>query len=464
MTNATPHPASYRDPAGFVFEYEGKFYRQVNQCYAPHYNLLMRSGLYDTLVKERRLLPHTGLEQNITGSPQWYKTLLPQQLPFLSWPWEWCFGQWKDAALLTLHIMQQAMTKGMVLKDATPFNIQFTGSRPVFIDTLSFETYDAGKPWVAYHQFAECFLAPLLLARYCSPELPGLFQRYPNGIPLALAAKLLPWRSRFNLPVFLHIHLPARLAKKGNASPKNKAAFSQQKLATVIHSLESMIRSLQLPASATTWNNYYDATVLSNQYVEEKSAIIRKWLQQVQPQTVLDLGANTGLFAEAAAATGAFTIAVDADTDCINRLYTACRQKKIKNLLPLRVDITNPSPATGWDNTERSAFLQRAKTDLTMALALIHHLAIGNNISLEQLAATFSACSPWLIIEFVPKTDPKVALLLQNREAIFDNYTEENFIAAFQKKMTITEKITVPGTGRVLFLLKRNKQDTRQLS
>ncbi|HEY4148124.1 MAG TPA: hypothetical protein VGM41_04315, partial [Chitinophagaceae bacterium] len=190
MTNSIQHPASYRDPSGFIYEYEGKFYRQVNQRYASHYELFKSSGLYDLLVKEKKILAHTELAENHTHTAEWYKTLLPEQLPFISWPYEWCFGQWKDAALLTLQIMTQSMAHGMILKDATPFNVQFIDCRPVFIDTLSFEKYDPSQPWIAYRQFTEGFLAPLLLAKYRSEELSALFRLYPNGIPLSLVSKL----------------------------------------------------------------------------------------------------------------------------------------------------------------------------------------------------------------------------------------------------------------------------------
>ncbi|MBS1565012.1 MAG: class I SAM-dependent methyltransferase, partial [Bacteroidetes bacterium] len=417
MTDTKQHPASFRDPAGFVFAYEGKYYRQVNQRYAAAYTQLKNSGLYDELVKEKKLLSHTELEQNLTGSPDWYKTLLPEQLSFISQPWEWCFSQWKNAALLTLSIAKKAMEKGMMLKDATPFNIQFQGTRPVFIDTLSFEPYDAGKPWVAYRQFTECFLGPLLLARYRSQDMPALFQLHTQGIPPALVSRLLPFKTRFNLNIYLHVHLPARMAAKaGDNAPEKKIVFSEKKLFSILDSLDALVRSLELPASVTTWNNYYEETILGKAYVEEKKAVIGRWLQQSSPATVLDIGTNTGLFAELAAAKSNLVIAVDADIDCINRLYRHCREQKIKNILPLRIDITNPSPATGWDNAERSAFLHRAKADLTMALALIHHLAITYNVTFPQMAATFAATAPQLIIEFVPKSDPKTALLLQHRE------------------------------------------------
>ncbi|HEY2650137.1 MAG TPA: hypothetical protein VGI38_13145, partial [Puia sp.] len=192
MTVGKKHPASYRDPAGFIFEYGDKFYRQVNQSYAAHYDLLKNSGLYEQLVKEKKIIAHTEIDQCLTDNTEWYKTLLPEQLSFISYPYEWCFSQWKDAALLTLSIVKTSVLHGMILKDATPFNIQFVKGSPVLIDTLSFETYDAAKPWIAYRQFVECFIAPLLLARYQTPELLKSFQVFPEGIPLKILTKLLP--------------------------------------------------------------------------------------------------------------------------------------------------------------------------------------------------------------------------------------------------------------------------------
>lgn len=449
-----PHPASFRDPAGFVFEYEQKFYRQLNECYADHYQHFKKSGLYDVLVKEKKLLSHTELEENFTHSGEWYKTLLPQQLGFISYPYEWCFEQWKDAALLTLELVKKAMEYGMILKDATPFNIQFIENKPVFIDTLSFEKYNETKPWVAYRQFTECFLSPLLLAKYHSPELLNMFSLYSQGIPLQLVAKLLPGKSIFNANVFLHINLPGKLAAGQKKKPAGSVQFSKKKLFHIISNLQSFVHSLRLKPSLTVWNNYYEETVLSNEYVDEKMKIVRQWLKEIPGDIVLDLGTNTGLFAEAAASEGKFAIAADGDTYCINRLYTECRKKKAKNLIPVCVDITNPSPAIGWNNEERTGFLSRAKAGITMALAIIHHLAIGKNISMEQMAETFSRMSPYLIIEFIPKTDPKVTLLLQEREDSFGHYNETVFLEAFQKRFDVLNKIVVPGTGRILFLMK----------
>ena len=455
MNDYKQHPASYRDPAGFIFEQDGKFYRQVNQLYAANYELFNKSGLYNLLVKEKKILPHIELATNFTGHAQWYKTLLPQQLSFISYPYEWCFSQWKDAALLTLDLAKASMNHGMILKDATPFNIQFVDGAPMFIDSLSFQQYDASKPWVAYRQFIQCFIAPLLLARYRHAEMLKLFQLYPDGIPLTIVSKLLPLKTLFNANVFLHIHLPNMISAGKSGKLSKLTAFTKEKLSNIINNLYSFVNSLVLPPSVTSWNNYYEETILSKEYAAAKMVIIEKWLKEIPAETVLDIGANTGLFAMAAAASGKFTLAVDADTACIDNLYKICRQKKINNLLPLCVDIINPSPAIGWNNAERPAFPARMHTGITMALALIHHLAIGKNITFSQMAETFSRYSPYLIIEFIPKDDLKVKLLLREREDIFTTYNETFFLEIFQKKFTVLKKEMVPGTERVIFLMQR---------
>lgn len=454
MISNQQHPASFRDPSGFIFDHEGKFYRQVNQVYAADYELLKSSGLYGLLAREKKMLSHTEFGSNITGMPQWYNTLLPQQLSFISYPYEWCFSQWKDAALLTLELVKTSIAHGMILKDATPFNIQFIDGAPIFIDTLSFEKYDATKPWVAYRQFVECFLGPLLIARYKGADLLKTFQVYPDGVPLQLISKLLPFKSAFNVNVFMHIMLPGLLGAPGQGMQKKTAPFSQQKLLNIISNLYAFVSSLSLRSALTKWNNYYDETILSNEYASAKMKIVESWLKDLPGKTVLDIGTNTGLFSIVAAAMGKSTIAVDADEACVDTLYKACKGKNIRNLLPLVVDITNPSPSIGWNNGERSAFMGRAHAHIGMALALVHHLAIGKNIPLQQIAALFSRLADTFIVEFIPKEDPRVQLLLRDRVDVFSNYSEQCFIKAFKNKFEIQKQTVVPGTNRVLFLMK----------
>lgn len=453
MTASQRHPASFRDPAGFVFEKDGRLYRQVNQVYKTDYQQLMQSGLYKHLVAKKMLVAHEEINQNFTGDHDWYTTIAPARLGFISFPYEWCFSQWKRAAMLTLDVQEAAIEHGMVLKDATPFNVQFAGTEPVFIDTLSFEVYDPSQPWVAYRQFMECFMAPLLLARYRSQEMPGLFALYPAGIPLALTARLLPWRCRFNLNAFLHVYLPGMIGAGKKQPASVQQHFTKQKLLTIVRSLQGWVRSLHIKSAASEWSRYYEETILSKAYADAKLELVKAWMKKSEQQRVLDLGTNTGLFALAAADLGRQVVAADADAGCIEALYRSCGQQA--NLLPLILDISKPTPAIGWMNAERSSFLSRIQPGLTLALALVHHLAIAHNISLTQLSTMFAAISDELIIEFVPKSDPKVQLLLNGRRDIFTLYDEGSFLAAFEHDWLVETRDTIAHSNRVLFYMKR---------
>lgn len=446
--------ASYKDPSGFVFLANNIIYRQVNTVYASRYEHLMQSGLYEALTTKHWLIPHTELNENLTQSGNWYKTLRPEPIHFISYACEWSGAQLRDAGILTLLIMRKAMEQGMSLKDATPYNVQFHAGRPVFIDTLSFDFYDDSKPWIAYRQFCESFLYPLLLERYTGTPVHHWLTMYPDGIPATVIARLLPFKSRFNAGVALHVFLPASVAKKNKHTGKT-AAFSKQKMANLLQHLESMLRKTGKRTDQTTWSNYYDETILGQEYLQAKEVIFRKMLQASDAGTALDLGANNGYFSRILAAESRQVIATDFDEQCITDLYAQTKKDKIRNILPLLLDIAHPSPASGFRNTERPAFFQRIRAELVTALALIHHLAISKNIPLPLLAAWFSEIAPQLIIEFPDKQDEKVQLLLANREDIFDNYTEAGFEAAFNQYFEIRQKERIPGTTRVLYLMTR---------
>lgn len=440
MSEYLSHPASFRDPSGFVFTWKGKLFRQVNRSYAADYDLLMGSGLYDLLVKKRLLLPHTETEEIIFNKEQWYKTLQPEQLRFITYPYEWCFGQLKDAALLTLSIMKLSVGKGMILKDATPYNIQFADGRPVFIDTLSFEKYDETKPWAAYRQFCQMFLFPLYI-----DDGQKLLSVYLDGIPVDLTAKFLPLKSWFNLGTLLHVHLQKSV--KG----ESKGNFSKTKLLQLVNHLESILHSLTYKKRHTTWSNYYSETILGEEYLKEKEKIFREFIEPLHVTSALDLGANDGYFSKILAAKTQ-VIAIDDDGASINKLYA----DSIRNILPLIVDISNPSPAIGFNNKERASFHERIKCEMVVALAVIHHLVIGKNLSLDMLAAYFSSICAQLIIEWVPREDEKVQQMLSTRKDVFTGYTEENFVMYFGKYFNTAKKAAIPGTKRVLyFLLKK---------
>ncbi len=450
-----PHPASYRDTAGFIFKRDGLIYRYVHPRYDMHFTRLMESGLYEELVTKAKLIAHADMTPSGMFDFPEGKVLLPEQVHFISYPYEWSFDMWKDAALLTLNIARAALKKEMILKDATPFNIQFVNGKPLFIDTLSFENYEPGKPWVAYHQFSECFLGPLLLMHYCHPGTHKIFTVYPNGIPMDILVSLLPKRSRWNINTLMHIHLQAKFSGKKNKQAGNtENNFSKQKLELLLKGLESFVQKLSPKKIKTTWDNYYSDTILGDDYLHAKTTLVTSFITQVEYNTVIDLGANEGHFSLLFAA-DKNVIAADADTNAVNELYLKIKKEGQKNILPLVNDLTSPSAAIGWNNTERESITSRLKADLVLALALVHHIAIANNIPLALIADWLQPMGEYLIIEFVPKTDEKVKLLLQNRKDIFDDYNLENFKTIFTTKYSIVKEEKVGNTDRILFLMKR---------
>src|SRR5436190_1627692 len=254
----------------------------------------------------------------------------------------------KDAALLTLQLMKESIAFGMTLKDATPYNVQWHNGRMTFIDTLSFEKYDETKPWIAYRQFCECFLGPLLLTHYSKQPLHNLLLSWPDGIPLPVIRSLLPFRSRFSLFTYLHIHLHEKLTRPGKQTKQNVSAFSKTKMLNLVNSLESVIKGLKAPSSKTNWSDYYEEAGQRGDYVEQKKIIIEKWLNEIPGiQTAVDLGANDGYFSELVSSKNVFTVSAEADAVCVNNLYLQCKEKKKSSIHPAIIDLTNPSPAIG---------------------------------------------------------------------------------------------------------------------
>lgn len=449
------HPASFRDPSGFMYEQDGKFYRFVSSAYAADYAVLQNSGLAVELQKKNLLLPFTETADNHTGRSDWHTTLLPQQLPFFSYAWEWSFSQLKDAALATLAVCKLALQKGMILKDATHSNMQWVDGKWKLIDTLSFETYTPGESWIAYRQFCECFLNPLLLAAYSGMEVHKLSLSYPEGVPAAVTSGLLPFKTKFNASVYLHVHLQAKLGAKSAGEQKSSGKkLSQKNIEHILESLRSCIEGLSQPKQTTTWNNYYDETILSETYLAEKKKLVASLLATQTYKRVLDLGANEGEFS-LLCKEDATVISTDFDSACIDSFYKRLKKEKRKNIQPLVLDLTYPSPAIGWMNEERKAFFNRITADVCLALALIHHLAIAKNISLQKLASFFASVCNTLIIEFVPKEDPKVQGMLQWRKDIFEDYTLEKFEDAFATFFLPEQKITVNGSQRTMFVYRK---------
>lgn len=446
---------SFRDPAGFVFIRDGEIHRQVNQVYAPHLAMLQSSGLYRELTEADLLVRH----QEVSVPPLERETaacvIRPEPIPFISYPYEWCFSQLKDAALATLDIQLRALRYGMLLKDASAFNIQFLAGRPILIDSLSFRRYEPGEPWVAYRQFCEHFLAPLLLIRHIDPRLARLSALNVDGVPLELASRLLPVRTCLRPSTLLHIHLHAHSIKRYGRRDLPKRVetrrLSTSDLVNLTESLRRAVDNVCWDPGRSEWSHYEEEHGYSRDAMEEKRRVIARMLGEVSPSIVWDLGANTGEFSDLAREAGSSVVAIDFDPCVVERMYRRVRKTGDEGLHPLWIDLRNPSPSQGWAGRERDSLAARSRADAVLALALVHHLAIGANVPLRRIARWFAKLAPVLILEFVPKGDPRVQRLLVARRDVFKGYHREGFEAAFRRWYDEIEAVEISDSGRTLY-------------
>lgn len=448
--------SSFRDPSGFLFYSNDVLYRQINSIYQKDYEQLINSGLYETLINDELLIAHKEVNEDFEDPIKGYKVIKPDLIDFISYPYEWCFSQLKNAALLTLKIQKTALNFGMSLKDCSAYNVQFRNANPIFIDTLSFEKQEEGQPWVAYRQFCQHFLAPLALMSKKDIRLNQLFRIYIDGIPLDLASSLLPLRSRFKASLFFHIHLHSKSQKRfANKSPVKRFKIKPSGLLRLIESLEKAIINIKWHPRHSEWSNYYEDTNYSSDAIHHKKEIISECIEKISPKIIWDIGANVGLFSRIASNKGIKTIAFDNDPVAVERNYIECITKKETHLLPLLLDFTNPSAGLGWENQEKLPWIERRNADTVFALALIHHIAISNNVPFRKIAKFFSDLCSYLIIEFIPKNDTNVQRLLTTRKDIFSDYSQTIFEREFKNFFKIKECHKITDSLRVLYFMQK---------
>ena len=447
--------ASFRDRSGYVFYREGKVYRWISPAYLPQYRHLMESGLYKALVDRRLMVAHREAEiENFDAAGG--IVIQPKRIPFISYPYEWCFTQYQDAALATMDIQNLALEYGMMLKDASAYNIQFLTGYPVLIDTLSFDFYRDGSPWGAYGQYCRHFLAPLLLMSNVDFRLGRLMQSFIDGIPLDLASALMKGGG---MTAQMHIHAHAKSIARHNDDGKKgavrQAVMNQRSLIAFCDALRKDTAKLRPQQTATEWGDYYAATNYTDAAAGSKEEIVRQMLGRVEPlKNVWDLGANDGRYSRLANELGAHVTAFDIDENAVEANWREVKSSHRK-MLPLILDLSAPSPAIGFANAERKTVDERQRPDCIMMLAVIHHMAISNNLPFDRIAAWIAGMTDHLIIEFVPKDDSQVQLLLATREDIFPDYDAQHFEAAFGRHYTLAEKTPVEGSKRTMYLWKK---------
>ncbi|MFK7750640.1 MAG: class I SAM-dependent methyltransferase, partial [Kordia sp.] len=455
MTNNSRHASSYRDPSGHVYVENGIIKRIIFPSYFPQYEALETAGFFQKAFQHKLLIPHEEIEKSATQI-----CIQPAQIPFITYPYEWSFQQYKEAALHTLKLQKYALQNNFSLKDATAYNIAFYKGNAIFIDTLSLDFYAENTPWRAYKQFITHFLGPLVVAKYHGAEFLKTMSNFIDGIPLKLIASLLPGKTKLNPFLYTNIHLLAKYENKHqeeNVKESKQASLSKKGLFNIIDNLYNYIKKLQLKEQSE-WGNYYQKTNYSDTAFQQKSIIINDWIQNIQAKSVIDVGGNDGTFVRQITSEIDVALVGDIDNNAVDENYYTVKKDKEQNMLPFVIDLLNPSAAIGFQNTERFSFIQRVQEfqpDATLALALIHHLSLTGNVPFENSAAFFASFSKNLIIEFPKRADSYATRLLNAKAEFkdqFGHYNLEHFEKTYSEHFELIAKTAITDSERVLYL------------
>ncbi len=445
-----------------MYRRDGVLLRQVNLVAAEEWRAVTEAGLLNRLQAAGLLVGHDAAPLDWAADPSIaHAVIQPEVVPFISYPYEWTFGQLQAAALLTLRIQEEATRAGFELRDASAYNVQFHAGRPIFIDTLSFRRARPGAPWVAYRQFCEHFLAPLALMARRDIRLGALQREHVDGIPLDLAAAMLPSRTRLSLGLGSHVHLHARAQRQHADRPESAARAQERQIgptqrAALLDSLRRLVDGLAWKPAGTEWADYGStASSYDDESARKKDDLVAEMIAGAAPSVVWDLGANAGRYSAIAAGVAGRVLALDIDPAASEKHWRDLQARNESRILPLLQDLADPSPAIGWDLRERRSLFDRAEDATLMALALVHHLAIGRNVPLPMLSATLARLGRDLVIEWVPKEDPMVQRLLASREDVFSDYTQDGFEAAFASDWVTLDWQAVAGTARLLYRMRR---------
>lgn len=454
--NLNRNTSSFRDPSGYVFLENDTIKRVVNTVYFEQYKQLTASGFYQELFDKKYLIQHHEISKSDSEI-----IIQASKIPFVNYPYEWSFLQYKHAALLTLKIQRLCLQHNFTLKDASAFNITFHEGKPIFIDTLSFDFYKENNPWLAYKQFILHFLGPLVLTKYYGQDYLKTLSQHLEGISLQKLSKLLPAKSYLSPTLLTNIHLLAKYDSKFE-SDKKKTANNLPKASQIklLDGLYDYILNLSVNEN-TEWDHYYNQTNYNETSYQFKKSYTKDWFQSIKGETLIDIGGNDGTFSRELLAQAKLLIVADVDPNAVVQNYRQVLKNKEKNILPLVVDVLNPAANYGFNNQERFSFINRVSDlnlDGCLALAVIHHITLSGNIPFEFSAQFFSKMASNLLIEFPTRADSWVQYLLESKREFkdhFDFYNEENFEKAYGVYFEIIGKEPIPDSERILYSLKR---------
>lgn len=452
------HPGSFRDPHSAVVV-EGDFvYRFFRGPAAADISAARSCGLLDRLVAQGALLPYELIPSDERPA-RWRGldadavVIRQPRLGFVSYPYEWPFGLLRRAALFHLQVLLVALEAGLILKDSSAYNVQFQGTRPIFIDLGSLARHEPGTPWRGYAQFCAMFLNPLLLQAAVGLPFQPWLRSSLEGIAPAELERLLPLRRKLRPSIFTNVVLQSQLQKRfGGFAPDDLAIRPRVELPAIrrqIERLSDVVEGLRAPATASTWSGYEDNTSYSAAARGAKAEFVARVVADADPAVVWDLGCNRGEYSLIAERHARTVIAIDSDPNVVELLVT--RLPAETGITPLVMDLRNPSPQQGWDQRERQGLNERGKADLVLALALVHHLRFSANVPLRAFVAWLAGIAHAGVVEFVPRADPMVRRLLAWREDVFDDYDEETFEAELRRHFEITSTELLPDSTRRLY-------------
>lgn len=448
----SPDPGSFRDPASRVVLDGPSVLRLLDSRGLEAWRTLAGTDFFNSAVADRRLIETAESSDIPPGSAG---ALEHPRLPFISYPYEWTFAMLKDAAMLQLDLLRDALSAGLTIKDATPYNIQFVQGRPMFIDIGSFEAYQPGEPWIGYRQFTRQFLFPLMLRAWIGVPFQPWLRGDMEGPTPAQMARLLGSRKRFNMGALLHVRLQARveerMAGRSVRDDLKTAGFSAQLIQANVRKLRSLVSSLEWAPGDDGWSDYGSCDHVARDRTS-KSEFLKSAIERTRPRRVLDLGANDGHFSKIAAEAGADTIAVDSDEAVLDDLY---RRSENSSIAVVLTDLANPSPAQGWAGIERPSVADRAHPGLVIAYGLIHHLIYHASIPPGEVVRWLRTFDCPVVVEFVSPADEMVGKLIGNKRAheLHPNRDETDFRGLAEEVFEIVDETNLSSGTRTLFAL-----------
>ena len=464
MSSLACDPGSFRDPGGRVYSDGARIFRTVNQPNAEAYQQARDSGLLARLAERNLLLGTEERDRKLIGAAGKSAVHLLEhpRIPFISYPYEWSASLLRKAALHHLDTQLEALERGFTMSDATAYNVQFVGPKPVFIDHLSFRPYRDGEIWAGHRQFCTQFLNPLILWSRFGIAPNHWYRGSQEGIAPEDLAPLMRLRDRFSWTILTHVVAQAALqnrsVRSGMAAGQHRSAkLPKAGFQGMLQGLRSFIAGTAPKREATVWGDYAGNNSYGDAEAQAKRAFVQDMAAAVKPKLMFDLGCNSGDYSIAALEAGAnYVVGFDFDFGALETALERADQGK-HNFLPLWLDAANPSPSQGWGQAERKGLKERSKADAVVALAFIHHIAIGKNVPLDMVVDWIMAMAPQGIIEFPPKSDPMVQCLLSQRDDIFPDYTEEAFRAAVTRRGHIVAETHLTPGGRLLVRYDRSK-------